>query len=84
MKIESLTTRLDHAYKLRLQSGKWSPFLTFVKTKEGFFIFTPSEDTESTLEIHVMHLFVASEQDVLGGKHYVMDKKYGTWEHQKL
>lgn len=81
MRVADLTTRRDHAYKLRLD-GKWTPFLSFVKRDGNRFVFVPEEDTESTFEHHIIHLYIGGEHAVLSGRHYIMDRHYGTWELQ--
>lgn len=75
-----LTDRLDHAYKLRMPNGKWSPYLRFVKEAHGRYAFKPVEDTESTLEHHIISVFIGNRVDVENGRHFIMNKKYAEWE----
>ncbi len=79
MRLDELTTDRNHAYKMRMSNG-WSPYLHFVKRSGAHYVFEPEEDNESTLEAHVLHVYVGAEGDVLKARHFVMNPKYCLWE----
>jgi len=80
MRIEDLTTDQNHAYKMRMSNGRWSPYLHFVRQKGAHFLFEPTEDNESTPDHHVLNIYVGAEGDVLKARHFVMNPKYAMWE----
>jgi len=80
MQTKELTTDWNHAYKMRMSDGRWSPYLHFVKQDKAHFVFEPVEDNESTLDHHVLHIFIGAEGDVLKARHFVMNPKYAMWE----
>jgi uncharacterized membrane protein len=82
MKLEFLKAGFNHAYKFKDGSGKWTPYLHFVKQSDNKLFFKPVDDTESTLDVEVISVFLTTVPDLLAGEYKIFNqcKFYGTWQ----